>query len=134
MHQTIAQFIRNYDTYARIKPTRHAPYGLLKTLEVPVRWWSSVSLDLITGLPMSNGFNALLVVVDHLSKVAHYIKTTSDINSKQIAKLFFDNIFRLHGIPDSVISDHGTQFVSQFIQALAELVGIQQKISTSFHP
>ena len=134
MRQTVAQFIRNCDTYTRIKPARHALYGLLKTLEVPVRRWSSVSLDLITGLPMSNGFNPLLVVVDRLSKAAHYIKTTADINSKQIARLFFDNVFRLHGIPDSVVSDRGTQFISEFTWALAELVEIQQKISTSFHP
>ena len=83
---------------------------------------------------MSIGFNALLVVVDRLSKAAHYIKTTADVNSKQIAQLFFNNIFRLHGIPDSVVSDQGTQFISKFTRALAELVGIQQKISTSFHP
>ena len=63
---------------------------------------------------MSTGFNALLVVVDCLSKAAHYIKTTTDINSKQIARLFFDNIFRLHGIPDLVVSDQGTQFISEF--------------------
>ena len=82
---------------------------------------------------MSNGFNALLVVVDRLSKVDHYIKTTANVNCKQIAWLFFDNIFRLHSITDSVVSDQGTQFISEFTRALAELVGIQQKISTSFH-
>ena len=73
---------------------------------------------------MSNGFNALLVVVDRLSKAAHYIKTTTDVNSKQIAQLFFDNIFRLHGIPNSVVSDRGTQFIFEFTRALLELVGI----------
>ena len=73
---------------------------------------------------MSNRFNALLVVVDHLSKTAHYNKTTADINSKQIAQLFFDNIFRLHGIPNSVVSNRGTQFISEFTRALAELIGI----------
>jgi len=57
-----------------------------------------------------------------------------DVNSKQVAKLFLDNIFRLHGIPDSIVSDHGTQFASEFTQALTNLVGIQQKISTAFHP
>src|SRR5258705_13962733 len=105
MRYTIARFIRNCHTCTQIKPARHAPYGLLKPLEVPFRRWSSISLDLITGLPMSNGFDALLVMVDCLSKMAHYIPTTSDINSEQIAKLFFDNIFRLHGIPNSIVSD-----------------------------
>ena len=62
--------------------------------------------------------------MDRLSKAAHYIKTTADINSKQMAWLFFDNIFRLHGIPDSVVSDWSTQFISKFTRALAELVEI----------
>ena len=114
MRQTIAKYIHNCDTCARIKPARHAPYGLSKMLEVPFRHWSSVSLDFITRLPTSNGFDALLVVVDRLSKMAHYILTTSNINSKQLAKLFFDNISRLHGIPDSIVSDRGTQFTSEF--------------------
>jgi len=56
-----------------------------------------------------------------------------DVNSKQVARLFFDNIFHLHGIPDSILSDRGTQFVSEFTQALTNLVGIQQKISSAFH-
>ena len=134
MRQTVAQFFRNCDTCVRIKPARHAPYGLLKPLEVPFGHWSLVSLNLVTGFPISNGFDALLVVVDCLSKMAHCIPTTSDVNSKQIAKLFFDNIFRLHGIPDSIVSDQGTQFTSEFTRALIKLVGIQQKLSTSFHP
>jgi len=66
--------------------------------------------------------------------MAHYIPTTMDVNSKQVTKLFFDNIFRLHGIPDSIVSDCGTQFASEFTWALTNLVGIQQKISTAFHP
>ena len=66
--------------------------------------------------------------------MAHYIPTTTDVTSKGIARLFFDNIFRLHGIPDSVVSDCSTQFTSDFTRALANLVGTQQKLSTSFHP
>ena len=83
---------------------------------------------------MSNGFDALLVVVDHLSKIVYYITTTSDVTSKQLAKLFFDNIFRLHNVPDSIVSDRGTQFTSDFTWALAALVDIHQKLSMSFHP
>ena len=134
MRQTVAQFIQNCDTYVCIKPVHHAPYGLLKTLEVPFRRWSSVFLNLLTRLVMLNGFDALLVVVDRLSKMAHYISTTSDVNSKQIAKLFFDNVFRLHGILDSIVSDRGTQFTLEFTRALTALVGTQLKMSTSIHP
>jgi len=87
----------------------------LKPLQVPFRKWSSFSLDLVTGLPKSNGFDTLLVVVERLSKMAHYIPTPTDVNSKQVAKIFFDDIFCLHGMPDSIVSDHGTQFVSELI-------------------
>lgn len=133
MRQTVAQFICNCDTYACIKPVRHTLYGLLKLLEVPFWHWSSISLDLVTGLPMSNGFDVLLVVVDYLSKIAHYISSTSYVNSKQIAKQFFNNIFKLHGILDSIISDCSTQFISELTCTLTALVGIQQKMFTSFH-
>ena len=63
--------------------------------------------------------------------MAHYIPTSSDVNSKELAKLYFNNVFRLHGLPDSVVSDRG---VSTFSRSLCDLAGIQQKMSTSFHP
>ena len=88
-----------------MKPSWHAPYGLLKPLEVPIRRWLSVSLDLITGLPPSNGHDTLLVVVDRLSKMSHYIPTSTDVNSKRIARLYLDHIFQLHSISDSIVSN-----------------------------
>lgn len=118
MRGTIAQYIGNCDTCSWIKPAHHAPYGLLKPLEIPIRCWTSVSLDLLTGLPPSNGYDALLVVVDCLSKMAHYIANTTDVSSKGIAKLYFYNIFRFHSLPDLVVSDWRTQFSSDFTQAL----------------
>ena len=83
---------------------------------------------------MSNGHNALLVVVDRLSKMAHYISTTMDVTSKALAHLFFNHIDHLHGIPNSVISDWGTQFISEFTKDLCSLTGTKQNLSTSFHP
>ena len=133
MHHTIARYIRNCDTCARIILARHAPYGLLQPLEVPIRQWSSVSLNLITGLLMSNSHDVLLVVVDRLSKMAHYIPSSMNVTSKGLAHLYFDHIFRLHGIPDSVISERGTQFVLEFTKALCSLMGTKQNLSTSFH-
>ena len=62
-------------------------------------------MDFIGGLPESNGYNAILVVVDRLSKMAHYIPTTEKVTSEQVARGFFDKVFKHHGIPDSIISD-----------------------------
>ena len=90
-------------------------------------------MDFITGLPESNGYNAILVVVDRLTKMAHYIPTCEDTNSEKVVRLYFDNIFRLYSLPDSIISEQGTQFTSRFSRTLCKLVGISQNLSTSFH-
>ena len=134
LHKTIARYLANCDTWARIKPARHAPFGLLKPLQVPVTRCSSVSMDFIMGLPESNRYNAILVVFDRLTKMAHYIPTHEDTNSEKVARLYFDNIFYLHGLPASIISDRGTQFTSGFSRTLCKLVGISQNLSKSFHP
>ena len=136
MRKTIARYLANCDTYARIKPVRHAPYGLFKPMQVPVTQWSSVSMYLITGLPKSGPQqdDAILVIVDRLTKMAHYIPTHESVTSEGTARLYFDNIFRLHGLPYYLVSDRGTQFTAGCSRALCKLVGITQNLSTSFHP
>ena len=136
MRKTIARYLANCDTYARIKPVRHAPYGLFKPMQVPVTQWSSVSIDFITGLPQSGPqqHDAMLVIVDRLTKMAHYIPTHESVTSEGTARLYFDNIFRHHGSPDSLVSDCGTQFTAGFSRPLCKLVGITQNLCTSFHP
>ena len=83
-------------------------------------------MDFITGLPESgrNKFNSILVVVDCLNKIAHYILTHKTVTSEQVARLYLDHIFLLHGLPDSIVSDRGTQFTSEFSRALCKLVAI----------
>ena len=93
-------------------------------------------MDFITGLPKSGPqqHDAILVIVDRLTKMAHYIPTHESVTSEGTARLYFDNIFRLHGLPDSLVSDRGTQFTSGFSRALCKLVGITQNLLASFHP
>lgn len=134
MRGTIAQFVRNYEVCSRIKPVRHAPYGYLKPLEVPQRRWAEVSFDLITHLPASEGKTAILVVVDRLSKMAHFIPTIDELDSATFAQLYRDFVFRLHGLPDTATSDRGSIFTSEYTKALASLLQIRSKLSTAFHP
>src|SRR5882724_7454957 len=75
-----------------------------------------------------------MVVVDHLSKWAHVIPTTSDVMVSRVAQLFRDHIWKLHGLPEEVISDQGTQFVSNFTCNLSQLLGIKVATSTAYHP
>ena len=134
IRKTIARYIRNCETCQRIKPVRHAPYGYLKPLEVPQRRWESISLDLITGLPSSNSFDAVLVVVDRLTKMAHFVPCNSNLNSQKFAHLYRDSIFRLHGLPDSIVSDRGSIFTSTYIRELSKILSVRAHLSTAFHP
>ena len=136
MRKTIARYLAKCDSCSKIKPVRHAPYGLLKPIQVPITPWNSVLMDFITRLPKSGPqqHDAILVIVDRLTKMADYIPTHKSITSEGTVRLYFDNIFRLHGLPDSLVSDCVTQFTSGFSRAFCKLVGITQNLSTSFHP
>ena len=104
-------------------------------MQVPVTRWSSESIDFITGLPKSGlqQHDAILVVVDRLIKMAHYIPTHESITSEGTARLYFDNISLLHSLPDSLVSNCGTQFIFGSSRALSKLVSITQNLSSSFH-
>jgi hypothetical protein len=91
-------------------------------------------MDFIVGLPPSNGFNAILVVVCHLSKMAHFIATKDTADSLELARLYRDNIWRLHGLSEDITSDRGPQFVSDFWRELYTLLRIEVCPSTAYHP
>jgi hypothetical protein len=82
-------------------------------------------MDLITGLPPSNSFDAIIVFVDRLLKMSHFVPCNSILNSKGWALLFRDNIFCLHGLPLDFVSDRGSVFISEFSKALCGLLGIK---------
>ena len=90
---------------SRSKNPRHRPYGLLQPLPIPERPWSSVSMDFITDLPPSATFDAIYVVVDRLTKMAYFIPYKKSISGEETTRLFLDNIYRYHGLPDNIISD-----------------------------
>ena len=91
-------------------------------------------MDFVVGLPKSKGFDALWVVVDRLSKQQHFVPCLTTIDAQGLATLFIDNIFRLHGLPDSIVSDRGPQFAADFWRFLCASLGIATRLSTAFHP
>lgn len=91
-------------------------------------------MDFITGLPLSGGYDSILVVVCRLSKMAHYIPTTADIDAEQLAELFVTHIFQLHGLPTRVVTDRGSVFTSKFWKWVAIKLGMKRDMSTAFHP
>ncbi|KAH8144283.1 uncharacterized protein LAJ45_11743 [Morchella importuna] len=134
MRKYVARYVDHCDTCSRIKPARHAPYGLLKPLVPPVKPWSSLSMDHVTGLPESQGSNAILVVVDRLTKMAHYIPTRDTADAPELARLFLQHIWKAHGLPKDIVSDRGTTFTSQFWKSLCGQLDIKPRFSTAFHP
>jgi len=101
---------------------------------IPEKPWSHISADFITKLPLAQGYDAILVVCDHFSKMAHFIATTEKTSTEGLAKLFWDHVWKLHGLPESIISDRGVQFVAGMMKELNNLLGIQTKLSTAYHP
>jgi len=134
MRQFIKEYINTCDTCSRNKSPRHKPHGKLHPLSIPPVPWSSVSMDFIVELPMSDEYNAIYVCVDRLTKMAHFCPTTTEATSEITAQLYLRHIFKHHGLPDDIVSDRGTQFVSKFTATLLELLDIKGNKSTAYHP
>jgi len=134
MRKYINDYVTSCDTCNRSKNPRHKPYGELQPLPIPSRPWSSISMDFIIGLPASCNFTAILVVVDRLTKMGHFIPTTNEVDAAETALLFVQNVFKLHGLPDEIITDRGSIFTSRFWSRLMELLDIKSKLSTAYHP
>ena len=83
---------------------------------------------------MSDGADSILVVVDHLSKMVHFLSCSKDITADQTVSLFLKSVVCLHGLPDDIVSDHGPQFASRFWSHLFELLGTKMNLSSAYHP
>ena len=116
------------------KSQRHHPYGLLKKLLIPKRSWNSISMDFIEKLPMSDGSNMILVIVDCLTKQLIFIPTINTITSQMLAKLFILHVFSKHGIPSHITSNRGSEFVSAFFHLLRKVLDMKLHFTSSYCP
>jgi hypothetical protein len=105
----------------------------LQSLPIPEKKWESISMDFITGLPKVQGKDCIFVVVDKLTKFAHFFAIATDYSASQVADLFFREIFRLHGLPKTIVSDKDSKFISIFWQELFRLVGTALAPNTNYH-
>ncbi|CAJ2649147.1 unnamed protein product [Trifolium pratense] len=134
MQKTVRDFVRACDVCQRQKYAATTPGGLLQPLPIPNNIWENLSIDFITGLPKSKGFEAVLVVVDRLSKYSHFILLKYPYTAKSVAELFVKEVVRLHGIPSTIISDRDPLFVSHFWRELFKLQGTKLQMSSAYHP
>jgi hypothetical protein len=134
LRQDVRRYVSNCTTCKRNKPYQGKYQGLLKPLPIPIRPWKDISCDFISGLPKCDDFDAILVVVDRFSKMKHFIPCWKETDAKMMAQLFFANVWRYHGLPDTIVSDRGPQFVSEFWTELCRILQIKRKLSTAYHP
>jgi len=130
----VKKYVTGYDLCQRMKNCPQQPFGPLVPNKVPNRSWEIISTDLITQLPESNGYNAICVIVDRLTKKAHFIPINNRFSSKDMAQLLYDKVYPLHGLPLQIISDRGVQYSAELFQEWCKILGIESTISTAYHP
>jgi hypothetical protein len=131
----IAKYVSECDTCSRIMASHLKTAGSLQPLPIPSSKWDDISMDFIVGLPLtSRNHDSIWVVVDRLTKTAHFIAVNSTYSAKDYAEIYFDCIVRLHGIPKTIISDRGPQFIAHFWEQLHENLGTKQIRSSVYQP
>src|SRR5438128_11340412 len=135
MKRDIAEYVALCDTCQRVKAEHQRPAGLLQPLKVPEWKWDEISMDFIVGLPRTQkGHDSIWVIVDRLTKVAHFIPMRTNYGGDKYAQLYVDHILRLHRVPSRIVSDRGPQFTSRFWKSLQALLGTKLDFSSAYHP
>lgn len=131
----IAEECASCTSCQKVKHSTQRPFGLLKPLQIAGRRWESVSMDFIMDLPETQDtkFDAILVVCDRLSKMAHLIPTNKTVTPAQVAFLFQDAIFKHHGYPTNLVSDRDPRFTSTFWEEWCKLNGVHLNMSSARH-
>ncbi|SJL14660.1 uncharacterized protein ARMOST_18125 [Armillaria ostoyae] len=134
IQKDVEAYVKGCETCQRTKSNNQAKSALLHPNAIPTEPWTHISVDMVTGLPDSNGHDALLVVVDRFSKAIILIPCNVELSAEGWARMLRDHVYARHGMPQVVISDRGPQFVSAFMKELYRMLDITQNASTAFHP
>lgn len=134
LKKQVVEFVKSCPTCQQAKPERVRYPGLLQPLGTPSSAWQTVSLDFVEGLPPSQGFNCILVVVDLFSKYSHFVALKHPFSALLVAKLFMQHIYKLHGLPTALVSDRDKIFTSRLWQELFLLAGVDLRLSSAYHP
>ncbi|GKD91895.1 putative reverse transcriptase domain-containing protein [Tanacetum coccineum] len=135
MKRDIATYVIKCLTCSKVKAEYQRPPGLLQQPEIPEWKWDKITMDFITKLPKTkSGHDTIWVIVDRLTKSAHFLATQEDYSTQRLAKLYIDEIVARYGVPVSIISNRDGQFTSRFWQTLQKALGTQLDMSTAYHP
>ena len=128
-------YVSECDTCQRIKASHLKTTCQMQSLTIPERKWDDISMDFIVGLPLTpRKHDSIWVIVDRLTKTAHFIVVHTTYTAKKYAEIYLDRIVRLHGVPKTILSDRGTQFIARFWEQVHESLGTKLIHSSSYHP
>ena len=135
MKKSIAEFVAECPNCQRVKVEHQKPGGYMQCIDLPIWKWDMINMDFVTGLPRTaRKFDSIWVIVDRLTKSAHFLPVKTTYTVEEYSKLYVKEIVRLHGVPTSIISDRGTQFTANFWKSFQRGLGTQVNLSTAFHP
>ena len=135
MKRDISDFVSRCLICQQVKAEHQVPSGLLQPIMIPEWKWDRVTMDFVSGLPLSaSKKDAIWVVVDRLTKSAHFIPVRTDFSLDKLAELYVYQIVRLYGVPVSIVSDRDPRFTSRFWKKLQEALGTKLHFSSAFHP
>ncbi|GKC75846.1 putative reverse transcriptase domain-containing protein [Tanacetum coccineum] len=135
MKADIATYVIKCMTCAKVKAEHQRPSGLLVQPDIPEWKWEKITMDFITKLPKTAaGYDSIWVIVDRLTKSAHFLPMKETDSTKKLTRLYMKEIVARHGIPVSIISDRDSHFTSRVWKSLHEALGTQLNLSTAYHP
>jgi hypothetical protein len=135
MKRDIAEYVSLCDTCQRVKAEHQRPAGLLQPLKIPEWKWEEIRMDFIVGLLHTQaGYDSIWVIVDRLTKVAHFIPVKTTYSGAKLAELYMSRIVCLHGVPKKIVSDRGSYFTSNFWEKLHESMDTNLNFSSAYHP
>ncbi|GKD71245.1 reverse transcriptase domain-containing protein [Tanacetum coccineum] len=135
MKKDIAVYVSKCLTCLKVKAEHQRPSGLLQQPEIPEWKWEGIAMDFVTKLPRtSSGYDTIWVIVDRLTKSAHFLPMREDYKMDRLARLYLNEIVARHGVPISIISDRDSRFTSRFWQSMQEALGTRLDMSTTYHP
>jgi hypothetical protein len=133
-HET-ARYVSECDTCRKVKADYMKLGGLLQPLSIPEWKWDDISIDFIVGLPMTaHKFDLIWVIVDRLSKPAHFIPVNTKYRVEKYTEIYIARVLCLHGVPKTIISDRGSQFIARFWEQLHVSLGTHLIHSSAYHP
>lgn len=134
MRVDVLRFISLCRSCQQVNRDLRARQGVMMPLPIPDRPWSTIGIDFIVKLPVSGGFDSIMVIVDHYSIHTHFIRAKETWSLIDMANTFIEQVFTLHGLPDKIVSDRGAVFMSSFWNLVCKLSCMKTAPSTAFHP